>query len=180
MKKYNLIWKHWNNVFDLSGYHVYVNSKVGLWSERQIAQIPANSLSSVTQYVLPRGHLVLPHPGFETKRTGIPASILKGSLLKAIYWLLPLESPSHTHLLEPEPDSKQNTPLLSRTHQRLFLPKVYNGWISASGEYSNMCTIVSLIAVNIYIVLISRLYIYLELSLTVLSPNWEMKQLFGT
>lgn len=84
---------------------------------------------------------MLPHPGFETKRTGIPASILEGSLLKAIYWLLPLESPSNTHLLEPEPDSKQNTPLLSRTHQRRFLPKVYNGWISASGEYSNMCII---------------------------------------
>lgn len=130
----------------ISGYHVYVNSEVGLCSERQIAQIPANCLSSVPQHLLPRGHQVLPHPGFETMRTGIPTCLLEGNLLK-------VASSPGISLLNSSPRAwarsqvKHPTSSAEPTHQRLFLSKVYHGRISASEEYSNICTFVSLIAI---------------------------------
>ena len=137
---------HSETMLLISGYHVYVNSEVGLCSERQIAQIPANCLSSVPQHLLPRGHLVLPHPGFETMRTGIPNSLMEGNLLQVA------PSPGIS-LLKSSPRAwarnqvEHPTSSAEPTHQRVFLPKIYHGRISASEEYSNICTFVSLIAI---------------------------------
>lgn len=142
----------WSNVLNLRCCHVYMKTKLGLSLERQIAQAPANSVFCP---LAPRGHVVSPYPGYETKRTGNPVSIgrqLAESFPFLGLSLLYTSSRGWARLKRNTLLPQQNPP------KRLFLAKVYNGWMSAPGEYSNMCTFVSLITINIYIVLISRLH----------------------
>lgn len=76
MKKYNLIWKKKCSHTEAMFWSLW------LLCIKWIVQASANSLSSVSRYLTPKEYSVLSHPGFKIKRTGIPASIPEGSLLK--------------------------------------------------------------------------------------------------